>query len=58
MVKSFPPIIDGIGSVFQVVFIATICTLKRKRVDKIRFSKLFILSLAMVITYFMGDAIL
>ena len=53
-VESFTPIIDGIGSVSQVVFIATIYILKRKGVDKIRFSKLLILSLAMVIAYFMG----
>ena len=48
-VESITPIIDGIGSVSQVVFIATLCILKRKDVDKIRFSKLLILSLAMVI---------
>lgn len=53
-VESFTPIIDGIGSVSQVVFIATICILKRKDVDKIRFSKLLNLSLARVAIYFMG----
>lgn len=37
-----------------MVFITIICILKRKGVDKIRFSKLLILSLAMVIAYFMG----
>ena len=52
--ESITPIIDVIGSVSQVVFIAAICILIRKDVDKIRFSKLIILSLAMVITYFVG----
>lgn len=52
--ESITPIIDGIGSVSQVVFITAICILIRKDVDKIRFSKLLILSLAMVITYFIG----
>lgn len=52
--ESITPIIDGIGSVFQAVFIAAICLLIRKDVNKVRFSKLIILSLAMVITYFMG----
>lgn len=52
--ESITPIIDGIGSVSQVVFIAAICILIRKDIDKIRFSKLIILSLAMVISYFMG----
>lgn len=52
--ESITPIIDVIGSVSQVVFIAAICILIRKDVDKIRLSKLIILSLAMVITYFVG----
>ena len=52
--ESITPIIDVIGSVSQVVFIAAICILTRKDVDKIRFSKFIILSLAMVITYFIG----
>lgn len=52
--ESITPIIDGLGSVSQVVFIAAICILIRKDVDKIRLSKLIILSLAMVITYFVG----
>ena len=52
--ESITPIIDGLGSVSQVVFIAAICILIRKDVDKIRFSKLIILSLVMVFTYFIG----
>lgn len=52
--ESITPIIEVIGSVSQVVFIAAICILIRKDVDKIRLSKLIILSLAMVITYFVG----
>lgn len=52
--ESITPLIDGIGSVSQVIFIAAICILKRKGVDRIRLSKLIILSLAMVITYFIG----
>lgn len=38
----------------QVVFIAAICILIRKDVDKVRFSKLIVLSISMVITYFVG----
>ena len=52
--ESITPLIDGIGSVSQVIFIAAICILKREGVDRIRLSKLIILSLAMVITYFIG----
>jgi len=52
--ESITPIIDWLGSVSQVVFIAAICILIRKDVDKIRFSKLIVLSLVMVITYFIG----
>lgn len=52
--ESITPIIDGIGSVFQVILIAAICLLKRKGVERIRLSKLIILSLAMVIIYFIG----
>ncbi len=52
--ESITPLIDRIGSVSQVIFIAAICILKRKGVDRIRLSKLIILSLAMVITYFIG----
>ena len=52
--ESITPLIDGIGSVSQVIFIAAICILKRKGVDRIRLSKLIILSLAMVVTYFIG----
>ena len=52
--ESITPLIDGIGSVSQVIFIAAICILKRKGIDRIRLSKLIILSLAMVITYFIG----
>ncbi len=51
---SITPIIDGIGSVSQVVFISAICILIRKDNEKVRFSKLIIMSLAMVITYFVG----
>lgn len=40
LTESITPIIDGIGSVFQVVFIAAICILIRKDIEKIRFSKL------------------
>lgn len=52
--ESITPLIDGIGSVSQIVFIAAMCILIRKDVNTIRFSKLIILSLAMVILYFIG----
>ena len=51
---SVTPIIDVIGSVAQAAFIAAMCLLKRKDAENIRFSKLIIVSLAMVIVYFAG----
>ena len=35
--ESFTPIIDGIGSVSQVVFIATLCILKKKTLIRLGF---------------------
>lgn len=52
--ESITPIIDGIGSVAQVVFIAAICMLIRRDVGKVRLSKSVVLSLIMLFTYYVG----
>lgn len=51
---SLTPIIDVIGSISQVIFIAAMCMLVKKDVEKIRFSKLIIAALIMVVLYFTG----
>ncbi|MCQ2584919.1 MAG: hypothetical protein MJ185_04960 [Treponema sp.] len=52
--ESITPVIDVIGSVAQVMFIAAMCMLVRKDVEKIRFTKLIIAVFIMVILYFTG----
>ena len=51
---SVTPIIDVIGSIFQAAFIAAMCLLKRTDAKKIGLTRLIIVSLAMVMAYFMG----
>ncbi|MDL2300268.1 hypothetical protein LJC01_01340 [Clostridiaceae bacterium OttesenSCG-928-D20] len=51
---SITPIIDGIGSIAQLAFVASICLLLRKEIDKIKLSKLIIFTMAMIATYFVG----
>lgn len=52
--ESVTPLIDGIGSVAQVAFIVAICLIQRKDIEKIRFSKLIIVTFAMVAAYDVG----
>lgn len=52
--ESVTPIIDTIGSIFQVIFVVLICVIKRQDIDKIRFSKWIIAVLIMVGCYFIG----
>ena len=54
LAESITPVIDVIGSVAQVMFIAAMCMLVRKDVEKIRFTKLIIAVFIMVILYFTG----
>lgn len=51
---SVTPVVDSIGSVCQVAFVAAICILKRKDVEKVRFSKLTVSALVMIAAYFIG----
>ena len=51
---SVTPIVDGIGSFCQVIFIAAICILKRKDVGAVRFTKLVITALSLVAFYYLG----
>jgi len=51
---SVTPIVDGIGSFCQVIFIAAICILKRKDIGAVRFTKLVITALSLVAFYYLG----
>lgn len=51
---SVTPVVDSIGSVCQVAFVAAICILKRKDVEKVRFSKLTVSALVMIAAYYIG----
>lgn len=51
---SVTPIIDGIGSICQVIFIAAICILKRKDIEAVKLSKLVISSIVLVAIYYLG----
>ena len=53
-VSSITPIIDTIGSIFQVIFILLMCILIRKDREKIKFSKTIIGMIIFVICYFIG----
>lgn len=53
-VSSITPIIDTIGSIFQVIFILLMCILIRKDRAKIKFSKIIIGMIISVICYFIG----
>lgn len=48
------PIVDGIGSICQVAFVAAICILKRKDIQIVRFSKLVISALVLAAVYYVG----
>ena len=51
---SVTPIVDGIGSVCQVAFVAAICVLKRKDIKTVRVSKLIVSALILVAAYYAG----
>lgn len=52
--SSITPIIDTIGSIFQVIFILLMCILIRKDRAKIKFFKIIIGTIISVICYFIG----
>ena len=51
---SVTPIVDKIGSICQVTFIAAICILKRKDIRAVRFTKLINSALVLVALYCLG----
>lgn len=51
---SVTPIIDGIASVCQVIFVATLCTVKRNDVERIKVTPLIVLVGVSVALYFVG----
>lgn len=52
--ESLTPVIDTIGSVMQVIFVASICLIQRIDVEKIRLSKLITATIVMVAVYVVG----
>ena len=52
--KSLTPVIDTIGSISQIIFVALLCIVIRVGIDKIKFSKLIIGTIIMVGCYFVG----
>ncbi len=52
--ESVTPIVDGIGSICQVAFVAAICILKRKDISAVRFTKPVITALLLVALYYLG----
>lgn len=54
---SCTPVVDAVGSVFQVLLIAGLCCVVNQKRQKIRFSRLVILSIGCILIYFAGWAI-
>lgn len=52
--ESITPVIDTVGSVFQVLFICALCVLIYRERNKLRFSPLIIASVLCVLVYFAG----
>ena len=52
--ESITPIIDIIGSVFQVIFVASLCVVVNKERDKLKISPLLISSIVCIVLYFLG----
>lgn len=52
--ESVTPMVDIIGSVCQILFIACLCIIINKERSKLRFSPLVIASMVCVVMYFLG----
>ena len=52
--ESMTPIVDVIGSVFQIIFVASLCIVINKERDSIRISSLLISSAFCIGLYFLG----
>lgn len=47
-------VVDTIGSIFQILFVSSICVIINKERSKLRFSPLIIFSIICIILYFSG----
>lgn len=52
--ESVTAIVDMIGSIFQVLFIASLCILVNKERNKLHFSPMIIFSIICIVLYFVG----
>lgn len=52
--ESVTPIIDGIASVCQVIFVAALCIVKRRDAEKINATPLMVMVVVSVVLYFAG----
>ena len=52
--ESLTPIVDAVGSVFQVLTIACLCFVSNNERKKLRFSPLVVLTIVCVLTYYIG----
>ena len=52
--ESVTPMVDTIGSICQILCIASLCVIINKERSKLRFSPLIIASIACVVMYFLG----
>lgn len=52
--ESVTAVVDTIGSIFQVLFVATLCILINKERNKLHFSPLIISSIVCIALYFVG----
>lgn len=52
--ESVTPIVDSIGSIFQILFVSILCMLKRKDLERLKISKLIIMTIVAVGLYYVG----
>lgn len=52
--ESVTPIIDGIASVCQVIFVAALCIVKRRDVERLKATPLIVMMALSVALYFVG----
>lgn len=52
--ESVTPIVDSIGNIFQILFVSILCMLKRKDLERLKISKLIIMTIVAVGLYYVG----
>ena len=52
--ESITPIVDSIGSVCQVIFVASLCVVVNKESDSVKIPPLLIASIVCIVLYFLG----